>query len=250
LIVNLNLSAKTALVTGGSKGIGLGIAKALADEGAKLILVSRDIEEGEASEKIGRAVTAVNLDLSQQGAADQLGERFPDIDILVNNAGAVPGGSLFDIDDARWRAAWDLKVFGYINMCRTFYPLMAKRGGGTIVNIAGIGAIVKSPAAICIAAGNAAIIVMSQALGSASHRDNIRVVAVNPGPVATERLKAAAGVQGNQKFNAAASLPWARPASVEEIGVTVAFLASPLSSYTSGSVVTVDGGFSASAQGL
>jgi Enoyl-(Acyl carrier protein) reductase len=119
---------------------------------------------------------------------------------------------------------------------------MAERGGGMIVNIAGIGAIVKSPAAICIAAGNAAIIVMSQTLGSASHRDNIRVVAVNPGPVATERIKAAASVQGNQKFNAAALLPWARPASVEEVGATVTFLASPLSSYTSGSVVTVDGG--------
>lgn len=141
-------------------------------------------------------------------------------------------------------------MFGYINMCRTFYPLMVGRGGGTIVNIAGIGAIVKSPAAICIAAGTAAIIVMSQTLGSGSHRDNIREVAVNPGPVATERLKAAASVQDTQKFNAAALLPWARPASVEEIGATVAFLASPMSSYTSGSVVTVDGGLSASAPGL
>ena len=167
-----------------------------------------------------------------------------------NNARAVPGGELFDVDEARWRAAWDLKVFGYINMCRTFYPLMVGRGGGAIINIAGIGATVKSLAAICIAAGNAAIIVMSQTLGSASHRDNIRVVAVNPGPVATERLKAAASVQGNQNFNAAALLPWARPASVEEIGATVAFLASPMSSYTSGSVVTVDSGLSASAQGL
>ncbi|MBR1267765.1 SDR family oxidoreductase [Bradyrhizobium sp. AUGA SZCCT0222] len=248
--MNLNLSGKRVLVTGGSKGIGMGIARAFAAEGAELILVSRDIDENEASKKVGRPITAVNLDLSQQGAAEQLGGRFPDIDILVNNAGAVPSGSLFDVDEARWRAAWDLKVFGYINMCRTFYPLMVGRGGGTIVNIAGIGAIVKSPAAICIAAGNAAIIVLSQTLGSGSHRDNIRVVAVNPGPVATERLKAAASVQGTQKFNADALLPWARPASVEEIGATVAFLASPMSSYTSGSVVTVDGGLSASAQGL
>ncbi|WP_409411326.1 SDR family oxidoreductase [Bradyrhizobium sp. AUGA SZCCT0182] len=145
---------------------------------------------------------------------------------MVNNAGAVPSGSLFDVDEARWRSGWDLKVFGYINMCRTFYPLMVGRGGGTIVNIAGIGAIVKSPAAICIAAGNAAIIVMSQTLGSGSHRDHVRMVAVNPGPVATERLKAAASVQDTQKFNAAALLPWAHPASVEEIGATVAFLAS------------------------
>ncbi|WP_395678108.1 short-chain dehydrogenase/reductase [Inquilinus sp.] len=248
--MDLDLTGKRVLVTGGSKGIGLGIARAFIAEGADLILVSRAIHEGEASEKVGRRVTAVNLDLSQQGAAEQLSEQFPDIDILVNNAGAVPSGTLFDIDEARWRSAWDLKVFGTINMCRSFYPLMVARGGGTIVNIAGIGAIVKNPAAICIAAGNAAIIAMSQALGSASHRDNMRVVAVNPGPVATERLKAAADVPGNQKFNAAAALPWGRPASVEEIAATVAFLASPLSSYTSGSVVTIDGGLSASAQGL
>lgn len=248
--MNLNLSGKRVLVTGGSKGIGLGVAKAFAAEGAELILVSRDIDEGEASKECGRPITAANLDLSQSGAAEQLGEHFPDIDILVNNAGAVPSGSLFDVDEGRWRAAWDLKVFGYINMCRTFYPLMALRGGGTIINVAGIGAVVKSPAAICIAAGNAAIIVMSQALGSASHKDNIRVIALNPGPVATERLKAAAGIRGNQKFNTATSLPWARPATVEEVGATVAFLASPLSSYTSGAAVTVDGGLSASAQGL
>ena len=91
--MNLNLSGKRVLVTGGSKGIGLGIAKAFAAEGAELILVSRDIDEGEASKKVARPITAVNLDLSQQGAAEQLGGRFPDIDILVNNAGAVPGGS-------------------------------------------------------------------------------------------------------------------------------------------------------------
>jgi 3-oxoacyl-[acyl-carrier protein] reductase len=109
LIVNLDLSGKRVLVTGGSKGIGLGIAKAFAAEGAELILVARDIDEGEASEQVGRAIKAVSLDLSKQGAAEHLGERFPDIDILVNNAGAVPSGSLFDVDEARWRAAWDLK---------------------------------------------------------------------------------------------------------------------------------------------
>lgn len=251
--MDLALSRKKVLVTGGSRGVGLGIAKSFAAEGADIILVSREISEEEVRAKLGDfpgTLTTVNTDLSRPGTAELLAERFSEVDILINNAGAVPAGSLQDVDEPTWRAAWDLKIFGYINMCRAFYPRMTTNGGGVIINIAGIGAIIKNSSAICVAAGNAAIVVFSQALGSSSPKDNIRVIAVNPGPVATERLLSMSATKGNQKFNVAASLPWGRAAQVEEVASAIAFLASARSSYTSGSVVTIDGGISASAQGL
>jgi hypothetical protein len=251
LVMDLALKGKTALVTGGSKGIGLAIGATLAREGCNLVLVSRSISRETVLASIGKQfesqLTTFCADLSVRGSAESLGREFPHVNILINNAGAIPTGSLFDVDEATWRAAWDLKVFGYINMCRVFYPLMQASGGGTIINIAGIGATLKSPAAVCISAGNAAIVVMSQALGSASHRDNVRVVTVNPGPVATERL---ANLPDAERYQRTANLPFRRAALPLEIADAVAFLASDRSAYTSGSVVTIDGGLSAGAQPL
>ena len=119
---------------------------------------------------------------------DELARDYPDIDILVNNAGAIPGGSLLNVDEATWRKAWDLKVFGYVNMCRAFYALMQKRKRGVIVNVVGNAADTHDPEYICGVAGNAALAAFTQSLGSVSAKDGIRVVAINPGPVATDRL--------------------------------------------------------------
>ena len=124
--MDLNLRGRTALITGASKGIGLASATCLAAEGVNVILVSRtqaDLET--AREKIAArhnvAVQVHAYDLSDSRNIDRLVEQHPGIDILVNNAGAIPGGDLQQITEDRWRAAWDLKVFGYINMCRRFY---------------------------------------------------------------------------------------------------------------------------------
>ena len=87
----------------------------------------------------------------------ELARDYPDIDILVNNAGAIPGGSLLNVDEATWRKAWDLKVFGYVNMCRAFYALMQKRKRGVIVNVVGNAADTHDPEYICGVAGNAAL---------------------------------------------------------------------------------------------
>ena len=127
--MELGLRGRRALVTGASKGIGLGCAEALAAEGCDLALVSRteaDLRAAQARLRAAHnvAVEVRALDLSESRSVDTLAADFPDIDILVNNAGAIPGGTLEEIDEARWRAAWDLKVFGYINMCRRFYALM------------------------------------------------------------------------------------------------------------------------------
>ena len=133
-------------------------------------------------------VDTVAADLSDSSKVDQLARDYPDIDILVNNAGAIPGGSLLNVDEATWRKAWDLKVFGYVNMCRAFYALMQKRKRGVIVNVVGNAADTHDPEYICGVAGNAALAAFTQSLGSVSAKDGIRVVAINPGPVATDRL--------------------------------------------------------------
>ena len=110
-----------------------------------------------------------------------------DIDMLVNNAGDIPGGPIDKIDEATWRHAWELKVFGYINLTRVVYAQMKARGHGVIINDIGAAGEKFDANYICGSAGNAALMAFTRALGSKSLADNIRVVGINPGPVGTDR---------------------------------------------------------------
>lgn len=253
----MQLAGKTALITGASKGIGRAAAEQLAAEGANVVLVSRtagDLAATKAAiaQRSKVQIDTIAADLSQSGTVERLARDFSMIDILVNNAGAIPGGSLLDVDEQTWRKAWDLKVFGYINMCRTYYVLMKQRGSGVIINVTGNAAQTHDPEYICGVAGNAALTAFSQSLGSVSVRDGIRVISLNPGPVETERLvnlmkKKAKDRTGNadnwrELFK---PLPFARACAPNEVGAMIAFLASERCSYNSGSVVTIDAGLSA-----
>jgi hypothetical protein len=124
--MDLDLGGRKALITGASKGIGRATASALAAEGCDLVLVARTAADLAAARDEIRAqhnvaVSVVPVDVSQGDAARGLARDFPEIDILVNNAGAIPGGNLEEIDEARWRQAWDLKVFGYVNLARAYF---------------------------------------------------------------------------------------------------------------------------------
>lgn len=254
--MDLQLTGNRALITGASKGIGLATARALAGEGCDLVLVARGEEDlkrvkGELAEQYATAVEIEAADLTIDAMSDRLAERFPEIDILVNNAGAIPGGSLLQIDDQTWRKAWDLKVFGYISMCRSYYEIMKKKGAGTIINIVGNASDTRDPDYICGVAGNAALAAFTQALGSTSWQDGIRVLAINPGPVATDRMinmmrgkLEAAGESVPDDENLFAKLPFGRAASPQEIASAVAFLVSEKSGYASGSIMTIDAGLS------
>lgn len=252
--MDLHLRGKTALVTGASKGIGYASAEALAEEGVNVILVSRTLADlNTAREQIaGRHNVRVEVqayDIADSRNVDRLAERYPDIDILVNNAGAIPGGTLQEIAEDRWRAAWDLKVYGYINMCRRFYALMQRRRRGVIVNVLGMAGERMDATYIAGSTGNAGLMAFTKALGGAASADGLRVVGINPGAVATDRLvtlmkKRALDRLGdaNRWEELMQPLPYGRAGSPAEIGAMVAFLASDRSAYTTGTIITIDGG--------
>ena len=255
--MDLQLSGKRVLITGASKGIGAAAAEAFAEEGCHLQLAARSGDKLNALADQLRAAhqidaTAHVVDLRKQEDVTRLAEEAADIDILVNNAGDIPGGSIDKIDEATWRHAWDLKVFGYINLTRQVYARMKARGGGVIVNDIGAAGEKFDANYICGSAGNAALMAFTRALGSKSLADNIRVVGINPGPVGTDRhvtlLKTRARTQFGDESRYKEfqkGLPLGRPAHAREIGDLMAFLASDRSGYTSGVIFTVDGGIAA-----
>jgi len=252
--MELNLRGRTALITGASKGIGLASALALAEEGCDLILVSRTEADLQAAREriVGRANVAVQvraLDLAQAASVDQLAALHPDVEILVNNAGAIPAGNLAEITEPVWRQAWDLKVFGYINMCRAFYAAMKQRRRGVIINVLGSAGERLDAGYIAGSTGNAGLMAFTKALGATAPDDNIRVVGINPGATATERLITMMRKRAQDRYGdpeqwrkLVEPLPFGRVATPEEIASMVAFLASDRSAYTTGTIVTIDGG--------
>jgi len=252
--MDLNLSGKRVLVTGGSKGLGLAIAQRFASEGCDIHLASRtkSVLEG-AADTIRRQypvkVNAIAIDLARSGFAERVAEACGDVDILVNNAGDIPSGSLEALDEARWRAGWDSKVFNYINLSREYFRRMKTRGAGVIVNVTGIAGDLLDASYIAGSVGNAAMAAFTKALGSTSHKFGVRVVGVNPGPCATERYEKLARAKALERYGDSerwrertSTLPFGRAASPDEIAAAVVFLASPLSAYTTGAILTIDGG--------
>ena len=252
--MDLNLSGKTALITGASKGIGEHLAETFAGEGVHLHLTARSMDRLEALKarlaKISDAsVTLHPLDLTADGAVEKLSATIKHIDILVNNAGAIPSGDLWDVNKENWRNGWDLKVYGYIDMCREFYTKMKNAGGGVIINNIGNGGEVLDPKYIAGASGNASLMGFTRALGAFSLDDNIRVVGVNPGPVDTDRIynmlkKRALKDLGDESHagDLQKGYPLGRPANKGEVSDIIVFLASHRAGYITGTIITVDGG--------
>jgi NAD(P)-dependent dehydrogenase (short-subunit alcohol dehydrogenase family) len=252
--MDLELNGLTALVTGASRGIGLAIAQELAREGCHLHLAARTAADLDAARKqilsarrVG--VTCHALDLAAPGTMAQLARDCGDVDILINNAGSIPSGHLLDIDEARWRQSWELKVFGYINLTREIYRKMCARRRGVIVNVIGVAGERLRQDYIAGGTGNAALMAFTKNLGGESVDYGVRVVGVNPGQVETDRLRQRLERKAQEDLDDAGrwrelviNPPLGRLARSEEIADTVVYLASARASYISGTIVTVDGG--------
>src|SRR6266508_6446722 len=257
--MELGLRNKTALVTGGSKGIGRAAARALAREGAQVMICAREGETlARAAEEIGaatgRPVLTVAADLSELASVARVAAeavaRFGRLDVLVNNAGAIKGGDFLTTPDEEWMKGWSLELLGYIRMARAVFPAMQKQGGGRIVNVVGMAA--RNPATTYMMGGaaNAALINFTKALADLGARSNVLVTAVSPGPVKTERWnsllrqQAAAAGTDPETFakERAREFPLGRIASSEEVADLVCFLASERASFLTGIAITVDGG--------
>jgi NAD(P)-dependent dehydrogenase (short-subunit alcohol dehydrogenase family) len=250
--MDLELQRKKVLITGASKGIGFGIASKLLGEGCELKLVARDVQGlQEAQDALIRnypkgIIKIVAADLGDQGHLARVFEELRDIDILVNSAGSVPRGTLLETSSQSFRSSFDAKVMGTIDLCREAYTHMRKRHFGVILNIIGLSGEKPNPKSVATSTANAALIAFTQAVGCISPDDNIRVLGINPGLIATPRTAGLGSADDSPHHRAythlLSTLPFGRMGKPDEIADMVAFLVSARASYASGCVYTVDGG--------
>jgi NAD(P)-dependent dehydrogenase (short-subunit alcohol dehydrogenase family) len=252
--MNLELSGRVAIVTGASRGIGRAIAESLADEGMHITLAARSrdqLDELASAIKTTTLVQAVDLREPEAPARFVAAtvERFGALDLLVNNAGATKRGDFLELSDADWEDGYRLKFFGAMRCARAAWPhLRASRG--SIVNIVGIGGRTGTAEFTIGGTVNSALLNLTKCLADRGIDDGVRVNAINPGSIATERLQARLrafaaerGVEVSQaEGEMAKSFRIGRFGQPAEIARVVAFLASPQASYCQGAIIDVDGG--------
>ena len=231
--------SRVAIVTGASRGIGAAIARQLATDGLSVVLVARSQELLDAlADALPTPALALAADLREADAAHRIVDatlaRYGQLDVLINNAGATPRGDFLTFTDADWADGFALKFFGAARLCRAAWPSLVT-SQGCIVNIAGIGGRTGS-AEFTIGGGvNAALLNLTKSLADRGVHDGVRVNAVNPSSIATERTQVRIDALAQQ-------LRLARFGAPEEIALVVAFLASDRASYMQGAIVDVDGG--------
>src|SRR5436305_11065822 len=257
--MDLQLNGKSALVTGGSEGIGKGIARALAHEGVDVASCARrkdklDAAAAEIAKESGRKIVAIPADLTKDADAKNFVEQghqaLGRVDIMVNNAGSAPGGVIEHLSEADWAQALQLKFMGYVRCLRYVLPIMVRQGGGRVVNLIGNDGVKPSYWEIAPGAANAAGQNLTMSLAGQYGRHGISFVAVNPGPVRTERWAGLVkAMSRDMKLPheeadklAPASIPLGRIAEVEEVAALVVMLASPLMHMVNGTQIEVDGG--------
>ena len=259
--MDLQLNDKIAVITGGTVGIGLAVAQALAQEGVQLVICARDearlqqvVEDLKAHYNV--QVTGIKADVSVAAEIDSLVEQikslYPGVDILINNAGVGSDEKIMDAPDEKWQYYWDLHVMAAVRLSRSLIPLMQTRGGGVILNNSSICA--KQPLGYepIYNTTKAALSMFSKCLANEAIAYNIRVNTINPGLIITPDWRKTAGNLGKQEGLSAdqyldriakENTPIGRFGTPEELANFFVFLCSPQASYCVGSTYYVDGGW-------
>ena len=240
--MDLGLKGKSVLITGGSKGIGFACAQAFAAEGCRVHIASRDKERlASAARSLGGDVETHSVDLRDGEALRRLAKECEGVDILVNNAGDIPGGTIETVDEAKWRHAWELKVFGFINLTRELYPRMKARKSGVIVNVIGMAGETHPFEYVCGAVGNAGLAAFTKAMGKGSREHGVRVVGVHPPSTRTDRIVTLMKASAKAKFGDESRYPELMGNVIEasQVGDMVCFLASPRAGQLSGVMVNL-----------
>src|SRR6476619_367015 len=257
--MDLKLNGKTALVTGGSEGIGKGIARALAQEGVDVAICARRKEPleqaaAEIARETNRRIVPIPANLSKDADAKtfvaQAHKALGRIDILVNNAGSSPGGVIEHLSEADWEQSLQLKFMGYVRCLRYVLPIMVKQGGGRVVNLIGNDGVKPSYWEIAPGAAHAAGQNLTMSLAGQYGKNTISFCAVTPGPVRAERWAGLVAElardmrlpHGQADKLAPSSIPLGRIAEVEEVANLVVMLASPLMHMVNGTQIEIDGG--------
>ena len=253
--MQLNLTGKVAIVTGGSKGIGQATALGFLAEGASILVCARGKEALEETvRQAGKAgegrIVAMQADLTKgediKAVVARCVTTFGRVDILVNNAGSARPGDFLTLSDEAWVDDWTLKFFGYMRMAREVLAQMHKQGGGVIINIAGTGGLKPMGSYMIGGSANIAVNHFTKALADEGAKHGVRVVGINPGPILTERLEkflSTFGPAGASREEALKKMtPLGRVGKSEECADLILFLASERAAFIHGTNITIDGG--------
>lgn len=258
--MDLGLRGQTAVITGGSIGIGLAVAEALAQEGVNLVLCARDDERVQAeatriADTYGVKTLGISTNVTKAEEIEQLVAQvatFGGADILINNAGTGSNEKIMSAPDEKWQYYWDLHVMAAVRLARELVPMMRERGGGAIIHNASICAVQPLDYEPIYNVTKAALMMFSKVLSTEVIGDNIRVNCINPGLILTgdwiktaKQLTAGTDTTWEQHLQqiAEANTPIKRFATPEELAHFFVFLCSPRASYCVGSTYFVDGGW-------
>ena len=259
--MNLGLEKKQVLITGGSKGIGLAVAKAFAREGSDIAIGARTREQVESeAENIRKEykvkTIGITMDVTKpediESAREKIEKTFGGVDILINNAGTGTEEKIMEAADEKWYQVWDLHVMAAVRTAKAFIPYMRKRGGGVIINTSSVCASEPLWYEPIYNTTKAALTMLTKCLANEVIKDNIRVNTISPGLILTPDWWNTAKILGDKEGisakeyldrTARENAPIGRFASPEELAETYEFLASEKASYCVGSTYYVDGGY-------